>query len=56
MSKYRISLMSGSVRTIEADSYEEKPAGFITFWSDEIGQVLTIRKTEVDQIEHESSA
>lgn len=45
--------MSGTVRTVDADSYEEKPVGFITFWSTEVGQVLTIRKNDIDTIEAE---
>jgi hypothetical protein len=48
---YLITLADGSKRTVQAESYEEKPAGYITFWSSEIGQVLTLRKVTITEIE-----
>jgi len=49
--KFTVVLMNGSRRTVEADSYEEKPDDFITFWSDQTGQVLSLRKNDVASIE-----
>jgi hypothetical protein len=38
-------------RTVNAESYNEEPDGYITFFTQAVGQVLTIRKAEISEIE-----
>jgi len=49
--RYLITLTDGSKRSVGADNYEEKPSGYITFWSHDYGQILTVRKSTIIEIE-----